>query len=84
MPRAKADQEGQDCADKVVGSKEARPADPRISIVISGPDSRDIKTNAPDSSFVPYWFIRLAYNPPLVISIAETIASTDNPAKNPV
>ncbi|MNV82197.1 hypothetical protein D3C71_1759190 [compost metagenome] len=62
----------------------ARPAEPRINIVISGPDSSDIRTNAPDSSLVPYWFIRLAYRPPLVMSIAETIARTDNPAKNPV
>ncbi len=69
---------------KWCGSKEARPAEPRMTMVINGPDSRDIKTNAPDSSFVPYWFIRLAYKPPLVMSIAETIASTERPAKNPV
>lgn len=54
VAEGKTDQERQDGADKVVRFKEARPAEPRISMVTSGPDSRDISTKAPDSSLVPY------------------------------
>lgn len=32
---------------------------------------------------MPYWFIRLAYKPLLVMSIAETIAKSERPGKEP-
>gem|GEM_PF-6135096 len=60
LPRAKPIRNGSTAPTKWCGSNEARPAEPRITMVISGPDSSDINTNAPDSSLLPYWFIRLA------------------------
>ncbi|MNE26745.1 hypothetical protein D3C80_1201260 [compost metagenome] len=54
LPRAKPIRNGRTAPTKWCGSNDARPAEPRINMVTSGPDSRDISTNAPDSSFVPY------------------------------
>ncbi len=53
VAQRKTNQERQDRPDKMVWFKRGK-AEPRINIVISGPDSRDISTNAPDSSLVPY------------------------------
>ena len=54
FPRAKPTRNGNTAPTKTCGSNEAIPAVPRIIIVMSGPDSNDINTNAPASSFVPY------------------------------
>ena len=54
FPRAKPTSNRNTAPTKTCGSNEAIPAVPRIIIVMSGPDSNDINTNAPASSFVPY------------------------------
>ncbi len=83
FPSAKPIKNGNTAPTNTCGSNEAIPAVPRITIVINGPDSSDIRTNAPASSLVPYCCIIEAYSPPLVISMAATSASVESPAKNP-
>ncbi|MPM94582.1 hypothetical protein SDC9_141728 [bioreactor metagenome] len=83
LPSVKPTRKGSTAPTNTCGSNDAIPAVPRMIIVISGPDSSDIRTNAPASSLVPYCCIMDAYSPPLVMSIAATSASVDSPAKNP-
>ncbi|MNP23790.1 hypothetical protein D3C76_1165110 [compost metagenome] len=60
LPRAEPIRKGRMAPTKWWPWKEASPVAPRMTMVISGPDSTDMSTKAPDSSLVPYWFIRLA------------------------
>ncbi len=54
FPNANPTINGKTAPTNTCGSNEAMPAVPRITMVINGPDSRDISTNAPASSLEPY------------------------------
>src|SRR5471030_428191 len=83
FPNVKPIRSGRKVPTKTFGPNEVMPVVPSIIIVIKGPDSNDIRTNAPASSFVPYCCMSDAYRQPLVMSIDATNASVERPVRKP-